>query len=110
MDLGLVPDATGIDRVAQQMMDMPARESVAACLAAFASRALSTAKLQIVRFDEHTSDGAVLLIKIIERSDGLCFCRVDLERPAICVIAKGHLPAHPQAPALRLGYNPRNEA
>lgn len=45
----------------------------------------------------------MLLVKHIERPDGLGFACVDLQRPSIRIIAHRHLSAHPEPAALRGG-------
>ena len=86
-DLSLMANATGIDRVCQDMVWLAARHDLAAPEIAIRSTPQFGAKSQSSGSLLNQAHGAPLFIEAIEREDCLCFGVVDTQGAAIGIVS-----------------------
>jgi hypothetical protein len=99
MDAPLVTDASGIERVAEDLMDVPAREGAAS---GFLSRhgPGAGAAAPPPEFGMDEPDGAELAVEREDLPHDCGLVRARLQRPALGIVAEGHDAAHPEPLAL----------
>ena len=96
----LVPDAPGIERVAQHLMDVPAREAAATDRPAARQHPHPAAKPEPQRLRMHRPHGAEAPVELEELAHHRRLVLADLQRASVGIVAEGHQPAHPEAAPL----------
>ena len=97
VELTLVRNPTGIDRVCEQPIKMPTRERFAAALGAIGRCAAFRPKPETVCFLLDPAHAAELAIQGKDAAHRLGLGRVDDECALVGVITERHIPAHPHA-------------
>src|SRR6266436_6517213 len=101
VELALVGNLTDVNRVREQLVEVPAREGFAAALAAACRRAALCPEPEAVGLLLDPAHAAELTIKSEDAANSLRLGRVDNERALARVIAEWHVAAHPHALLLR---------
>ena len=96
VDARPVPDAAGVDRICQQVVQVPAMERQAARPRSIPGAALLRAKAQAIGLGLHLPDRSVPPVEGVERPDRPRLGLVDAERAPVPVIAERHDAAHPE--------------
>src|SRR5438067_12377394 len=97
VELTLVRDLAGVNRVREQGVEMTARERFAAALGAIRRRAAFRPKPETVGLLLDPAHTAELTIESEDAGRGLGLGRVHDERALARVIAQRHIAAHPHA-------------
>src|SRR5712671_5313817 len=103
VELALVRNLAGVNRVREQCVEMTARKGFAAALDSVRRRAAFRPKPETVGLLLDPAHAAELTIESEDAAHGLGFGRVDDQRTPARVIAQRHIAAHPHALFLRGG-------
>src|SRR4029077_15820235 len=95
VELAVVCNLTDVDRVREQLVDVPAREGFAAAFGAASRRAALGPEPEAVGLFFDPAHAAELTIKGEDAAHGLGLGTVDDERAFVRVIAERHVAAHP---------------
>src|SRR5205823_8706213 len=101
VELALVCNLTDVDRVRQQVVDVPAREGSAAALDAARRRAALRAEPEAIGLLLDPAHAAELTVKGEDAAHVLGLGRVDDERALTCVVPERHVTTHPHTLHLR---------
>ena len=96
-ELTLVRNPTGVDRVREQCVEMPAREQFTAALGAIPRPGVFCSEPETVSRLLDPAHAAELTIESEDAAHGLGLGRVDDERTLVGVIAQRDIAAHPHA-------------
>src|SRR5438132_6455880 len=95
VELTLVRYLTDVDRVRQQVVDVPAREELAAALGAIRRHAALGSELETVGFLLDPAHAAELTVKGKDVAHSFRLGRVDDEGALARVVAERHVTTHP---------------